>query len=206
MNNPVILKGNKSGIVLVLDDTADFNLILSELDKRLSFAERHYDKDIQLALTVESRRLSNPELDSVLQIFGRHGLAISDVIDKDRHKGCDFNIQEEKRADMFYIGNLRNGQVIHAVNSVMVLGSVSVGASIISSGSILVLGKLEGIARAGADGREDVFIAALHMNPEKLGIADILYTKDKMEGTRTGVYSFPAMAYAEDGNMFMRRI
>lgn len=206
MNNPVIMKGNKSGIVLVLDSTADFDLILSELDSRLSAAARHYDKNVQLALTIESRRLSNPELDEILKLFEQYGLIISDVIDSDLHKRTITDTEDEKQIEMFYVGNLKNGQVLHAANTIIILGSVLPGAAVVSAGSISVLGLLAGDAHAGANGREDVFISALKMNPEKLGIADILYTRDKMEGTHTEGYSFPTMAYAEDGNMFMRRI
>lgn len=206
MNNPVIMKGNKSGIVLVLDSTADFNQILSELDSRMQTAAKHYDKNVQFALTIESRRLSNPELDEILKLLERYGIIISDIIDSDIHKGSSAETEEKKQIEMFYVGNLKNGQVLHAASTIIVLGSVLAGASVVSTGSITVLGNLEGNAHAGAEGRKDVFISALQMNPEKLGIADIVYTKDKMEGSQNTGYSFPTMAYAEDGNMFMRRI
>lgn len=206
MNNPVIMKGNKSGIVLVLDSTADFRKIIEALDSRLAAAAGHYDRHVKMALTIESRRLSNPELDEILNLFERYGIIISDIIDGDVHNGTPERLTAKTPMEMFYIGNLKSGQVLHAANTIVIVGSVMAGASVISTGSINVLGVLAGDARAGADGRKDVFISALRMNPEKLGIADILYTRDKMEGSQNDGYAFPAMAYAEDGNMFMRRI
>ena len=54
--------------------------------------------------------------------------------------------------------------------SIVIVGDVEEGATVVSKGSIVVIGALLGSAQAGASGRTDVFVAALHMTPEKLRI------------------------------------
>ena len=48
------------------------------------------------------------------------------------------------------------------------------GAKIVAKGNIVVLGSLDGNAYAGAAGNSESFVAALHMNPIQIKIADVI--------------------------------
>ena len=72
----------------------------------------------------------------------------------------------------FYKGTLRSGQVLEAGSSIIILGDVNPGATVVSKGNVVVLGTLKGTIHAGAAGNEGAFVAALNMNPMQIRIAD----------------------------------
>lgn len=67
---------------------------------------------------------------------------------------------------------LRSGTEIRHPGSVIVVGDVNPGSTIIADGNILVWGRLRGIAHAGATGDHNCQIMALQMEPTQLRIAD----------------------------------
>jgi septum site-determining protein MinC len=67
---------------------------------------------------------------------------------------------------------LRSGREVRHPGSVVMVGDVNPGSTIIADGSILVWGRLRGIAHAGAKGDRKGQIMALQMEPTQLRIAD----------------------------------
>jgi septum site-determining protein MinC len=67
---------------------------------------------------------------------------------------------------------LRSGTEVRHPGSVVVVGDVNPGSTIIADGNILIWGRLRGIAHAGANGDRDCQIMALQMEPTQLRIAD----------------------------------
>lgn len=93
---------------------------------------------------------------------------------------------------------LRGGQKIESEHSVLIVGDVNSGAEIVAGGDIYVLGRLRGVAHAGAydesgAGRR---IFALQMQPTQLRIGSII-SQGSEEGGR-----MPEMAKIE-GNMIV---
>lgn len=83
MNNPVMIKGNKYGIRLVLDPDYDFDELLSLIGQKFTEAERFFRGNANLALTIDGRVLSDEELDKLLsEIHDKTDLEISYVIDE----------------------------------------------------------------------------------------------------------------------------
>lgn len=83
MNNPVMIKGNKYGIRLVLDPDLPFDELLDTIGQKFSEAERFFRGNANLALTIDGRVLSNEELDKLLsEIHEKTDLEISYVIDE----------------------------------------------------------------------------------------------------------------------------
>ena len=67
---------------------------------------------------------------------------------------------------------LRSGAEIHHGGTVIILGDLNPGSSVVADGDIFVWGRLRGIAHAGASGDPHCRIMALQMNPTQLRIAD----------------------------------
>jgi septum site-determining protein MinC len=67
---------------------------------------------------------------------------------------------------------MRSGYRLAHQGHVIVIGDVNPGAEIIAGGSIVVWGRLRGVAHAGADGNEKAVVCALDMMPTQLRIAD----------------------------------
>lgn len=69
-------------------------------------------------------------------------------------------------------GTIRSGAEIRHRGTVIVLGDINPGGSVVADGDIVVWGKLRGVAHAGAKGNTACRIMALHMDPTQLRIAD----------------------------------
>lgn len=78
-----------------------------------------------------------------------------------------------ERDGLFYKGTLREKHRLEAETSIVIIGDVEDGAIVTSKGNVTVLGTIRGIVTAGAAGRRDAWIAALHMEPKKLRIGEI---------------------------------
>jgi len=67
---------------------------------------------------------------------------------------------------------LRSGQLVSSAGTVVVLGDVNPGAEVVAGGDVIVVGKLRGLAHAGAEGNEQATIWALELAAKQLRIAE----------------------------------
>jgi septum site-determining protein MinC len=78
-------------------------------------------------------------------------------------------------AEPLYIeSTVRSGMEIRHPGTVVVLGDVNPGSSIIADGDVLVWGALRGVAQAGAAGNSRCLIMALRLDPTQIRIADFV--------------------------------
>ncbi|MCP9917162.1 septum site-determining protein MinC [Cyanobium sp. ATX 6F1] len=68
-------------------------------------------------------------------------------------------------------GTLRSGDHLQVAGSVLLLGDVNPGARISAGDSVLVWGRLRGVAHAGCGGDNSAIITALQLRPLQLRIA-----------------------------------
>ena len=168
MGNSVIIKGNKYGIVVVLDENTDFESLKAELADKFKNASKFFDK-ANMAVSFEGRKLSSKEEKECLNIISDNSdLNIVCVIDNDEMREKYFKKAVEEKLEelsahtgQFYKGTLRSGQILESESSIIVLGDVNPGAKVIAKGNIIILGSLKGNAYAGANGNEDAFVVAL---------------------------------------------
>ena len=81
---------------------------------------------------------------------------------------------------------MRSGQQIYSPGPVVILGSVSNGAEIISNDSIHVYGTLRGRALAGARGNHDARIFCGHLEAELISIAGHYLLSDSLPEPHVG--------------------
>lgn len=196
----VIIKSNKYGINLVLDDQMPFPELLKAVTEKFQESGSFF-KDAQMAVSFEGRTLSTEEQVQIAQaISANSAIQIVSVIDSNK----DLETLMKERVDAyeelqklqpkwtgpvatadiggmdiqpvadFYKGNLRSGQTLECASSVTLIGDVNPGARIVSGGNVVVLGSLKGNACAGVCGNENCFIFALDMRPIQLQIGDII--------------------------------
>ncbi|NEO33020.1 MAG: septum site-determining protein MinC [Symploca sp. SIO3C6] len=67
---------------------------------------------------------------------------------------------------------VRSGVEIRHPGTIVIIGDLNPGGSLIAAGDILVWGRLRGVAHAGATGNRKARIMALQMEPTQLRIAD----------------------------------
>ena len=208
MNNPVIIKGNKYGIIVVLDSDMDYESLREKIAEKFRESAKFFDK-AQMALSFEGRKLTNEQQRDVLNIIAEETmLHVVCVIEDDPgqeekfKKALDEKLMELSNASgQFYKGNLRSGQVLESETSIIVIGDINPGARIVSKGNIIVLGSLKGSVFAGASGNNNSFVVALDMNPVQIRIADtIARSQDKQEKTAA---KETKIAFLEDGNIYI---
>lgn len=99
---------------------------------------------------------------------------------------------------------VRSGQsIVHLEGDVIVIGSVSSGAEIVSSGSIHVHGSLRGRAIAGFGGHPESRIFARDMRTELLAIDGYYMTAEDIGDE---VLGHPAQALLEGENLIVRKL
>ncbi|MBD1872152.1 septum site-determining protein MinC [Nodosilinea sp. FACHB-131] len=69
---------------------------------------------------------------------------------------------------------VRSGVEIRHPGTIVVLGDVNPGSSLVAEGDILVWGRLRGMAHAGSGGDRSRCIMALQMHPTQLRLADLV--------------------------------
>lgn len=209
----VVIKSNKYGITLFLDAQMNFSELQKEVAEKFK-ASSDFFKNAQMALAFEGRTLSQEEqLEVIRTIQENTSLEILCVLEQDKLKESYMRRALEERKSgrsggdgRFYKGTLRSGQVLESETSIIILGDVNPGATVVSKGNVVVLGALKGTIHAGAAGNEHAFVAALNMNPVQIRIADcIARSADGPPGAKK-TSSGPMIAYTEDGNIYMESI
>lgn len=208
MNNSVIIKGNKYGIIVVLSPDVpfeDLKLIIAEKFRESS----KFFENAKMAISFEGRKLTNDEQREILDIIGENAdMHIVCIMDNDAETEETFKKTLEQKlmelsnnTGQFYKGILRSGASLEFETSVIIIGDVNHGARVVSKGNIIVLGALKGNAFAGATGNTNAFVVALDMNPTQIRIADtIARAPDKpvKEEVREA-----KIAFLEDGNIYI---
>lgn len=168
----VTIKGNKNGLVLKLDDKCAYSDLLAELRQRVSESELEGLTEVQVDLgNRHCDEADEAELRRIIDDSGK--LHISNIQSNVLTKEACEQIVLEKQSETF-IGIVRSGQVVKADGDLVIIGDVNPNARVVAGGSIYVLGRLKGIAHAGAYGNEDAVIAASWLEATHLLIADQL--------------------------------
>lgn len=207
MNNPVVIKGNKSGIVVHLDDQLPFEELEQKVCEKFK-ASADFLGEAQIALSFEGRKLSENEQFKLVEcITENSNLDIVCLVDDDMKREALFTktLDEKLMAlnsntGQFYKGTLRSGQVLEFDTSIVILGDVNAGAQVVSTGNIVILGKLLGNAYAGASGKDTYFVVALQMNPTQIRIGDII-ARSPDEKQKTDLET--KIAFCQDGNIYI---
>lgn len=175
MSKEVIIKSNKFGIKLILDNSLPFEDLLHKIEAKFKEMDDFF-KDSTMTITFDNRVLTRDEEKEIVDVIMKNShIIISAVVGPDKHdtkeqagkkkrvdnelffstQNDDYNSQNNsldsnEPVSGFYKGNLRSGQVLECKSSVTIIGDVNPGAKVISGGNIVILGSLKGNAHAGA--------------------------------------------------------
>ena len=149
MKNAVIVKSFRNGLTLYLDSDLDFGQLLEEVAGKFKESKEFFS-DASVAVSFEGRELSFEEEDSLIETIRINShLNITCIVGKDEEKNRIYGKAleefrrkryEEESAGQFYRGTLRRGQILETESSIIVLGDVNPGSSVIAAGDIVVLG------------------------------------------------------------------
>ena len=210
MKDAVLIKSFPNGITLLMREDVSMEKILQELTVKFTEA-RNFFGNSTMALSMEGRKVTEAEEILILDtIRVNSNVRIACIVghDDDTNKNFIKALQHMDKklsgteGGQFYKGTLKNREVIETENSIVVLGDVYPGSAVFSAGNIIILGGLYGEAYAGGDGREDAYIVALEMEPERLKIGDFKY-KTNAKQLKWGIHPKvqPKIAHLKGGKI-----
>ncbi|MDM8534590.1 septum site-determining protein MinC [Clostridiaceae bacterium HSG29] len=204
MKNIINFKGVNEGLILQIDENADFDSIIRALEEK---SKQHSSliKNANLVGTV-GKKLNYTEKASLekilIEIFKINVLTLENF---SYNKVVDNNKVKSIENDTVFIENtLRSGNEISSDGNIVVLGDVNPGAVLKAKGNIIVFGKLRGVAYAGLNGDENAFIAANLLVPSQIRIGNIISRAPDNDGV-FGELS-PEKAYVNADRIEIKKI
>jgi septum site-determining protein MinC len=197
----VTIKGVKDGLVFVLDDTCTMTDLLGELKHKLEKTHHKilFGPLVHVQVKLGKRHILDVEKEQIQTIIKSKGNLIVKSIETDPPELSplpDLSIK-------VIHGIIRSGQTIRHEGKLMLMGDVNPGGIIESTGDIYIMGSLRGMAHAGIDGDQQAIIAASHLRPTQLRIADIISRPPDEWGIDEAFMEF---AYIHNGIMEIDKI
>lgn len=222
MKTPVVIKGARGGLTIVLDNEMNFDELKGHIAEKFS-SSSEFLGSADIAIAFEGRTLNIEEIDDVLSIIKeKTKLNVIYVLDDDNEKIDMFNkvladyytaletaneqpMKEENK--IFHKGNLRSGQSISSESDIIILGDVNAGANVIARGNIIIIGTLLGTVHAGCDGNYNAFVISLDMRPTQIRIGELIArSADRKVSKLLPAKKKPEIAYSLDGNIYIEEI
>lgn len=216
MNDTVVIKGFKSGIILVLDPDASYETLKKDVADKFRASAAFFGEAAK-AISFKGHKLTDSQKMEIINIIQANcSLSIVCIMEDDPETEeafrqlLDRKLMEQDHqvnTGQFYKGNLRSGQVLDVETSIVIIGDIKPGAKVISKGNVVILGSLKGYVYAGASGNADAFVVALDMHPVQIRIADKIARSPDNPGKKAksvkNDVTEPKIAFLDDGNIYI---
>lgn len=211
----VQIKGVRDGLLITLDQ-GDWRDVQESLLKHVEEQEGFFN-GAKVALDMGDREMKAAEMGVLRDRLSDHGVSLWAVLGKSaitvetaKILGLATKLsttrpdQTAQTTDpqmtgengVFVGRTLRSGNRISTLGHVTIVGDVNPGAEIIAGGSIVVWGRLRGLAHAGAEGDENAVVCALDLMPTQLRIAGIIAVTPKRKSA-----PLPEIARVQEGQV-----
>lgn len=193
-----------------LPSSGDWSEVWQEFKQRLKAEDRFWQGGTSVRVLARDRLLDSRQLQAIAETLAEVELKIEQVITSRRQTAvaaatAGYSVEQqspdralepepsdESREPPLYLKTtLRSGTEVRHPGTIVIFGDMNPGSSAIASGDILVLGRLRGIAHAGAQGNRTCQILALRMEATQLRIADTLARMPPSASPET----YPEVAY-----------
>jgi len=203
MENRIIFKGTKDGIVIVIKENMPFSEIKEFVDLKIMSAIDFF-KNSEVVVKIQGGSLNEAEYMELEELLTKkYGLKFGGrILASEEHprvyKAKIFDGIDEGRTK-FIKNTVRSGQKVHYNGNIVVIGDVNPGGEVIAAGNVIIMGSLRGLVHAGATGNRNAVVVAFRLQPLQLRIADVI-TRAPDEKTEPKV---PEIAYIKDGQIFI---
>jgi len=180
MQQNVVLKASSDGYELILRQEASFDDIMLDLKVLLDRlqADNTADKQIAFDLDTASRLLTpeqNQEVTQLVQrypLFNIHKLTADVILTSDALAMID--------RDTVHLVNqiIRNGQVVEVTGDVLFFGKIHEGGVLRATGSIFVMGEINGALEAGYPDHNDAVIVSSLTTVPRVRVGEMLELVD----------------------------
>ncbi|MCI3923620.1 septum site-determining protein MinC [Paenibacillus sp. TRM 82003] len=201
----VTIKGIKEGLLFVLDEAAQLEEVTAELKHKLEHTHSHFLNGpiVHVHVRLGKRPATDETKEALKEAFSFRGNLLVQSILSDAPADTSDQSAAAMSGMRTVSGIVRSGQTLHFDGDVLFIGDVNPGGTITSSGHILVLGSLRGLAHAGIEGNQEAVIAASHLRPTQLRISDVVSRPPDEWGFQEAFMEF---AYLRDGAMEIEKI
>jgi septum site-determining protein MinC len=176
-------------------NTSNWNDLWQQLKQRLNAGERFWQPETAVHLVARDRLLDVRQLQAIADALADAQLQLKRVYTSRRQTAVaaattGYSVEQhspvahlnqpsadsgQALADPLYVQTVvRSGVEIRHPGTIVVLGDVNPGGSVIADGDVLVWGCLRGLAQAGAAGNGQCLIMALRMEPTQIRIAEFV--------------------------------
>lgn len=170
----ITIRGTKDGLVMRFDDQMGYQELLDELKAKLS--EEAFDGQAEMTVQLGHRYLTNEQKKDVIQLIEKNQKIRITKVQSEVMTVEECNQRLVEKQSETYVGIVRSGQIVRAQGDLVVIGDINPNGRVIAGGNIYVLGRLKGIAHAGAHGNRSAVIAASWLEATHLQIDDVLET------------------------------
>lgn len=197
-NPQVRFKTEGGRLLLLLPPESDaqvsvtWNELYQQLKHRLNAGDRFWKDGTSVHLIGRDRLLDARQLQAIADALLDAGLTLKRIYTSRRQTAVaaatiGYSVEQlspvtpltqssgeasNPLADPLYLQTtVRSGMEVRHPGSIIVLGDVNPGGSVIADGDVLVWGYLRGMAQAGAGGNDRCVIMALRMEPTQIRIA-----------------------------------
>ncbi|HIK56312.1 MAG TPA: septum site-determining protein MinC [Synechococcales cyanobacterium M55_K2018_004] len=171
-----------------------WNDVWQQLKQRLNAGDRFWQPDTAVHLIARDRLLDGRQLQDIAEALATSQLVLKRVYTSRRQTAvaaatAGFSVEQhspighlsqpsengQAMAEPLYLETtVRSGMEIRHPGTMIVLGDVNPGSTLIADGDIVVWGSLRGVAHAGASGNTRCLIMALRLEPTQLRIGDFV--------------------------------
>jgi septum site-determining protein MinC len=210
---PLVIKGTTQGILLK-PQSYNWSEVLHALAVALHDAEGFF-RGGRVIIELGDRTLPEEQLLAIENLLCQYDVDLWAVLSqnertirtarsygiltrlpKETENTTTEKVDPEKKS-IFVQRTLRSGQKIHYAGHITLIGDVNSGAELIAGGNIVVWGRINGVAHAGAFGDEMAVICALDLHPSQLRIAGIIGQTPET----TNRIPNPEIAYIKNGQI-----
>lgn len=197
----VRIRGGRGGLSLVLQPDAPIDSVIQVLRQQIGNSPSFF-AGATVRLECAGRDLTGEELALLARTVGEFGMeldtsprpvAVERQPARERRSRRPAFKKEEGHEMAEYDGRallvkrtLRSGQTVTFDGSVIIRGDVNPGAMVVSTGDIIVLGALRGVAHAGAEGDLSAQVIAFRLEPTQLRIGNIISRAPDEKGRAPG--------------------
>ncbi|NLU10006.1 MAG: septum site-determining protein MinC [Tepidanaerobacter acetatoxydans] len=189
-NEPVIIKGTKEGITIILDENSSFEDMEKAIYEKLQ-RSRNFFSGGKVSIKIKNGFLSKDEYNKLQNIFTDFGMSLQEASSP---KTLIFPKPNRNRV-LLLKKTVRSGQKITYKGTIVILGDANPGSEIVATGDILVMGTLRGMAHAGVQGDTTAIVAAFRLKPTQLRIAEVI---SRPPEEKEDIPSFPEIARLKD--------
>lgn len=196
MSQVVEIKLKKDELTITLNEKSEYKEILKVLRKKLPELKNLY-KDDKTPIFVTGKVLKNKEIEEIRKLI-KNEIDVEIDFDSPKVLGLygikkTYNEDIGESTTIYHRGSLRSGQRIENEGSIVIIGDLNSGAEVIAGENIIVLGRIMGLAHAGAKGNKKAIIAAERIETPQIRISNIVKSIQKNDEEYSVRYTFASV-------------